>query len=114
MRKLKIIIPVLMLACIAIWWFTPHFSDEDKAYYIAVYCLKPGQNDAQALQRIERMIEGNNQDYALKKRHYQAKLAEHTLEAWHSLDTEQAKQAHQTTDCRRLLAQKMVISPLDS
>lgn len=109
MFKLKIIIPALIVICAAVWWLMPHFSNEDKAYYVALYCQNTQGTDQQVLERMQQLVEGNNQDYALQKRHYSPQLAEHVQQAWHSLNGQQQQQAQQTDACRRILAEKLMI-----
>ncbi len=40
LKKLSLIIPLLALIALLVWWFTPHYTEEDEAYYRAVFCIK--------------------------------------------------------------------------
>ena len=39
LKKLSLIIPLLALIALLVWWFTPHYTEEDEAYYRAVFCI---------------------------------------------------------------------------
>ena len=89
MLKLKFLLPVIIAISALVWWLMPHYSDEDKDYYIAMFCTltQDGRdNSAQAMQQI---IEGSNSDYALQKIHFQSGLAEHLQTVWQDLSAGQ-------------------------
>jgi hypothetical protein len=33
LKKLLFIIPLLALTALLVWWLTPHYTEEDEAYY---------------------------------------------------------------------------------
>ncbi|MBT0724545.1 hypothetical protein HH682_08885 [Rosenbergiella sp. S61] len=109
MVKLKVIIPAVIILCTAVWWLMPHFSDQDKAYYVSLYCLQPTGSDQQIQARMQQTIENNNQDYALKKRHFSPMLGKHIQDAWDRLTPDQQQQAQQRDNCTRLLLEKLNI-----
>ena len=36
LKKLSFIIPLLALTVLLVWWFTPHYTEEDEAYYLSL------------------------------------------------------------------------------
>ena len=109
MLKLRVIIPGLIILCTAVWWLMPHFTDQDKAYYVSLYCLQPTGSSQQIEKRIEQTVENNNQDYALKKRHFSPLLAKHIQDAWDRLSPAQQQQASQRNQCEQVLSQQLNI-----
>ena len=107
MLKLKVIVPVMIVLCTAIWWLMPHFTDQDKAYYVSLYCLQPTGSDQQIQTMMEQTIENNNQDYALKKRHFSPLLAKRIQDAWDRLTPDQQQQGQQRDQCAQLLSEKL-------
>ena len=39
LKKLPFIIPLLALIALLVWWFTPHYTADEEAYYRAVFCM---------------------------------------------------------------------------
>ena len=107
MLKLKVILPVMIVLCAVFWWLIPHFTDQDKAYYVSLYCLQPTGSEQQIQARMEQNVENNNQDYALKKRHFSPLLAKRVQDAWDRLTPEQQQQALQLDKCAPLLSEKL-------
>jgi len=109
MLKMKFLLPLLILLSAIVWWLVPHYSDEDKGYYIAVFCTltKDGRdNSPNAMQQI---IEGSNSDYALQKIRFKSDLAEHLQKVWRNLTPAQQQQAHQTAlQCRQIMSAVML------
>ncbi|ERK11703.1 MAG: hypothetical protein QM578_06945 [Pantoea sp.] len=109
MLKLKFILPLLIIISALVWWFTPHYSDEDKAYYIAMFCTLTHDGRSNSVQDMQQIIEGSNSDYALQKIHFQRGLGEHLQMVWQGLSPELQQQAHQDrTQCRRLMSEKLL------
>ncbi|EPE7488992.1 hypothetical protein ACSMAF_001013 [Cronobacter universalis] len=82
----RIILPVIACAAMAYWWLTPHFSDEDKAYYASVFCTIQTEKPDNWAARMENVIEGSNNDYALQRQHYSAALGREVISTWQGLD----------------------------
>ncbi|EKM0362567.1 hypothetical protein ACRXLK_002111 [Cronobacter turicensis] len=84
----RVVLPVIACAALAYWWLTPHFSDEDKAYYASVFCTLQNQHqrpdDWPAA--MENVIEGSNNDYALQRQHYSSALGRKVISTWQGLD----------------------------
>ena len=67
LKKLLFIIPLLALTVLLVWWFTPHYTEEDEAYYRAVFCVIDHDDSRQFLHDMQNIVEGGNSDYALHK-----------------------------------------------
>ncbi|WHQ73545.1 hypothetical protein [Pantoea sp. Lij88] len=104
MAKVKYILPLLLLLILAGWWLIPNDSDEDKAYYVAVFCAID-QNSAQPLdQQMQNVIEGGNSDYALQKIAYKAGLGRSVISRWQQLTLDEQQRAAQDDHaCQQLL-----------
>ena len=104
--RLKIILPLLIIFVAAAWyWLTPHYSKEDEAYYVSVFCAIHHEESSRFVADMRTVIEGGNSDYALQKIHFQPRLGEQVVKAWQSLSAEQKTQASaDATQCRNLLA----------
>ena len=107
MVKPKYLFIALAVLVAATWKLLPHDSEQDKAYYVSLYCLQPTDTPQQALARMQQTIENNNQDYALKKRHFSASQAQLVLNEWQRLTPEQQRQAQQRESCTQLLSEKL-------
>ncbi|MBT0727785.1 hypothetical protein [Rosenbergiella australiborealis] len=110
MIKLKVIVPVVAVVCAAVWWFMPHYSNQEKAYYVSLYCLQPTGSDQQILARMQQTVENNNQDYALKKRHFIPELAHYVIETSHHLTPVEQQRAQQSEACSQLLLERLHIT----
>jgi hypothetical protein len=109
MLKLKFIVPLLIIISAAVWWLMPHYSDEDKGYYIAMFCTLTHDGRGNTAQDMQQIIEGSNSDYALQKIHFQQGLADHLQAVWQDLSPEQQQQARQENlSCRRLMSEKLL------
>ncbi len=109
MLKLKFLLPALIAISALVWWLMPHYSDEDKGYYIAMFCTLTHDGHDHSPQAMQQIVEGSNTDYALQKIHFQRGLAEHLQTVWHDLSAEQQQQARQESlACRRLMSQKLL------
>ncbi|THB84955.1 hypothetical protein E1N66_07670 [Pantoea allii] len=104
MAKVKYILPLLLILALAAWWFIPHYSEEDKAYYVAVFCAID-QHSAQPLdQQMQNVIEGGNSDYALQKISYKPGLGRSVISRWQQLTTdEQQRAAQDNLACQQLM-----------
>lgn len=109
MLKLKFLVPLLIVISAAVWLLMPHYSDEDKGYYIAMFCTLTHDGRGNAPQDMQQIIEGSNSDYALQKVHFQQGLAEHLQTVWQDLSPQQQQQARQESlSCRRLMSEKLL------
>ncbi|KNC12673.1 hypothetical protein AC790_11815 [Pantoea sp. RIT-PI-b] len=109
MLKIKILLPLLIVLSAVVWWLMPHYSDEDKAYYIATFCTLTHDGRGNTSQDMQHIIEGSNSDYALQKIHFKPGLADHLQSIWQDLSPEQQQQARQESlSCRRLMSDKLL------
>ena len=109
MLKLKFLLPALIALCALVWWLMPHYSDEDKGYYIAMFCTLTHDGRDNSPQAMQGIIEGSNSDYALQKIHFQRGLAERLQTVWQDLSPQQQQQARQESlSCRRLMSEKLL------
>lgn len=104
--RLKYLLPLLIILAAAAWyWLTPHYSQEDEAYYVSVFCAIHHDDSSRFVADMRTVIEGGNSDYALQKIHFQPRLGEHVVESWQGLSAEQKAQASaDATQCRNLLS----------
>lgn len=58
LKKLPFIIPLLALTALLVWWFTPHYTEEDEAYYRAVFCVIDHDDSRQFLDDMQNIVEG--------------------------------------------------------
>ena len=84
LKKLPFIIPLLALIALLVWWFTPHYTAEEEAYYRAVFCMIDHEDSRQFLDDMQNIVEGGNSDYALHKTHYLPALGQRMLDTWHT------------------------------
>lgn len=104
MAKVKYILPLLLIFALAGWWFIPHDSDEDKAYYVAVFCAIDHHNAQPLDQQMQNVIEGGNSDYALQKIAYKSALGHSVIDRWQQLTPDEQQRAAQDNDiCQQLL-----------
>ncbi len=109
MFKLKFLVPLLLVICAAVWWLMPHYSDEDKAYYIAIFCTLTHDGRDNSPQAMQNIVEGGNSDYALQKIHFQSGLATHLQTTWQNLTPEQQQSARQDAlTCRRAMSETLL------
>lgn len=105
MAKVKIILLLLLILALAAWWFIPHDSEEDKAYYVAVFCAIDHQESQTADQQMRNVIEGGNSDYALQKIHYKSSLGRRVISHWQALTPEEQQRASRdNAACQQLLS----------
>ena len=104
--RLNILIPLILLCVAAGWyWLTPHYSKEDEAYYISVFCAIHHDDSRRFVADMRTVIEGGNSDYALQKIHFQPRLGQHVADAWQTLSAGQKAQASaDAAQCRALLS----------
>lgn len=104
--SLKIILPFLIIFAAAAWyWLTPHYSKEDEAYYVSVFCAIHHDDSRRFAADMRTVIEGGNSDYALQKIHFQPRLGDRVVGAWQGLSAEQKAQVGaDATRCRTLLS----------
>jgi hypothetical protein len=109
MLKLKFLLPVLIVISAAVWWLMPHYSDEDKGYYIAMFCTLTHDGRDNSPKAMQQIIEGSNSDYALQKIHFQSGLADHLQTVWQDLSPEQQQKARQDAlSCRQVMSEKLL------
>lgn len=103
--RLKYTLPLLIILAAAAWyWLTPHYSKEDEAYYVSVFCAIHHSDSSRFVTDMRTVIEGGNSDYALQKIHFQPRLGEHVVNTWQDLSAEQKAQVSaDATQCRNLL-----------
>lgn len=89
LKKLSLIIPLLALIALLVWWFTPHYTEEDEAYYRAVFCIIDHDDSRQFLHDMQNIVEGGNSDYALHKTHYLPALGQRMLDTWRQLSPQE-------------------------
>lgn len=82
LKKLPFIIPLLALIALLVWWFTPHYTADEEAYYRAVFCMIDHDDSRQFLHDMQNIVEGGNSDYALHKTHYLPALGQRMLDTW--------------------------------
>lgn len=106
--SLRVLIPLVAVALLLVWWLRPHYSDEDKAYYAAVFCSVNKASSGAPLSQMEQVIEGGNTDYALQKTHFSPSLAKAVIHAWGQLSEEEKQRAQQNpAACAPLLTAAM-------
>lgn len=104
MAKVKFILPLLLILALATWWFIPHDSEEDKAYYVAVFCAIDHHGQQPFDQQMRNVIEGGNSDYALQKIAYKPRLGRSVIGRWEQLtNDEQQRAAQDDHACQQLL-----------
>lgn len=91
--KLKGMIPLLAVLALAGWWLMPHFSSEDKAYYVAVFCGIDHHDQQQFIPQMQQIVEGSNSDYALQKITFKPALARQVIHDWQQLSPDAQRQA---------------------
>ncbi|MBP2171272.1 hypothetical protein J2125_004464 [Erwinia toletana] len=103
--KLRLLFPVLAVAALAGWWLTPHYSQQDESYYVAVFCSISHDNRSRFLDDMQKVIEGGNSDYALKKVVFIPALGKKVVARWMQL-TPAAQQRAGDNDatCQQLLS----------
>ncbi|STU90117.1 Uncharacterised protein [Klebsiella pneumoniae] len=97
LKKLSLIIPLLALIALLIWWFTPHYTEEDEAYYRAVFCIIDHDDSRQFLHDMQNIVEGGNSDYALHKTHYLPALGQRMLDTWRQLSRRNSRRCVRTS-----------------
>ena len=58
LKKLPFIIPLLALIALLVWWFTPHYTADEEAYYRAVFCMIDHDDSRQFLHDMQNIVEG--------------------------------------------------------
>lgn len=104
MAKVKYILPLLLILALAAWWFILHDSEEDKAYYVAVFCAIDRDSKRSLDQQMQNVIEGGNSDYALQKITYKPGLGRSVIGRWQQLTPdEQQRAAQDNLACQQML-----------
>ena len=107
LKKLPFIIPLLALIALLVWWFTPHYTAEDEAYYRAVFCIIDHDDSRQFLHDMQNIVEGGNSDYALHKTHYLPALGQRMLDTWRQLSPQEQQALRQDKQrCGEILREK--------
>ncbi|MBO2025429.1 hypothetical protein J4733_05325 [Klebsiella pneumoniae] len=105
-EKLSLIIPLLALIALLVWWFTPHYTEEDEAYYRAVFCIIDHDDSRQFLHDMQNIVEGNS-DYALHKTHYLPALGQRMLDTRRQLSLQEQQALRQDKQrCGEILREK--------
>ncbi|MCS5960068.1 hypothetical protein LNP74_07835 [Klebsiella pneumoniae subsp. pneumoniae] len=94
-EKLSLIIPLLALIALLIWWFTPHYTEEDEAYYRAVFCIIDHDDSRQFLHDMQNIVEGGNSDYALRQNPLPSALGQRMLDTWRQLSPQEQQALRQ-------------------
>lgn len=103
--RLKYLLPLLLLAAAVWYWLTPHYSKEDEAYYVSVFCAIHHDDSRRFVADMRTVIEGGNSDYALQKIHFQPRLGQQVVDAWQRLSAAQQAQVRaDASQCRSLLS----------
>ena len=109
MLKIKFLLPLIIVISAIVWWLMPHYSDEDKGYYIAMFCTLTHDGRDNSPQAMQQIIEGSNSDYALQKIHFESGLAAHLQTVWQDLSPEQQQKARQESlSCRQAMSEKLL------
>lgn len=104
MAKVKYILPLLLMLALAAWWFIPHDSEEDRAYYAAVFCAIDHDSGQPPDQQMKNVIEGGNSDYALQKIAYKPGLGRSVIARWQQLTPDEQQRAVQDNlACQQML-----------
>jgi len=104
MANVNYILPPLLILALAAWWFIPLDSEEDKAYYVAVFCAIDHDSKQPLDRQMQNVIEGGNSDYALQKNTYKPGLGRSVIGRWQQLTTdEQQRAAQDNLACQQLL-----------
>ena len=102
--KLKWMVAALLGLALVCWWLIPHFSSEDKAYYVAVFCGIDHHDEQQFMPQMQQIIEGSNSDYALQKITFKPALGRQVIQHWQHLTPEEQRQAaNDNLACQQLL-----------
>jgi hypothetical protein len=48
----------LALIALLVWWFTPHYTADEEAYYRAVFCMIDHDDSRQFLHDMQNIVEG--------------------------------------------------------
>ncbi|WP_370513466.1 hypothetical protein [Pantoea sp. VH_24] len=79
-------------------------SEEDKAYYVAVFCAIDHHGQQPFDQQMRNVIEGGNSDYALQKIAYKPRLGRSVIGRWEQLTNDEQQRATQDNMvCQQLL-----------
>lgn len=107
LKKLRFIVPLLALAALVVWWFTPRYSEEDEAYYRSVFCLIDHHDSRAFLHDMESVVEGGNSDYALHKIRYIPALGEKMRQTWQQLSPDEQRASREDRQrCYQLMGEK--------
>ncbi|WAT01948.1 hypothetical protein [Rouxiella chamberiensis] len=102
--KPRFIIPLAVCAALLGWWLTPHYSKEDKAYYVSVFCAIHHDDSSRFEKDMQTVIDGGNSDYALQKINYNAALGSKVFDTWNRLSANEKQSVFSTADtCRTLM-----------
>lgn len=106
--KTLIMILACLIAGILVWWLKPHYSKQDEAYYVAVFCTLPHDDSSHFTQAMKGIIEGGNSDYALKKIAFIPALGKHTTEAWNALTPAMQQEIRQDNSrCKQVMSAQL-------
>lgn len=110
MTSTKILIIAVLCAVIAAvaWWLTPHYSEQDKAYYVSVFCTVRHDDSSRFEHDMRAVIEGGNSDYALKKTTYNPSLGDRIAASWQALPPADKQAAGQGNGrCQQIMTEQL-------
>ncbi|WP_130835711.1 hypothetical protein [[Erwinia] mediterraneensis] len=106
--KLSFILPLAACAGLLAWWLMPHYTHEEEAYYVSVFCAIRHDDSQRFQSDMQAVIEGSNSDYALQKIHYLPDLGEKVFSIWEQLAPEEKAAVFRTPDgCRQLMGERI-------
>ncbi|NIF22221.1 hypothetical protein [Candidatus Pantoea multigeneris] len=107
-RKMTLTAALLAAAALVAWWLVPHYSKEDEAYYVSVFCAIHHDDSSLFLKDMNTVIEGGNSDYALQKIHFIPSLGKKVVNSWSKLTPEQQLKAkNDNPACQQLMHQQL-------
>lgn len=106
-KKLRFILPALVLSGVIAFGLTPHYTEEDESYYRAVFCSIDHSEPKFFLRDMENLVEGGNSDYALHKNHYIPALGEKMLSTWQKLNMQEQSVINEDQQrCGEIMSEK--------
>ena len=88
-KKLRYILPPLLIAGAVVYGLMPHYTPEEERYYRALFCAIDHQDEQKFTDQMEYIVENGNTDYALHQYHYISGLGEKMLKTWQRLSPEE-------------------------
>lgn len=88
-KKLRYILPLLLLAGAVAYWLMPHYTPEEESYYRALFCTIDHQDEQKFADQMEYIVENGNTDYSLHQYHYISGLGKKMIGTWQRLSPEE-------------------------